>query len=686
MRHAFLGPMKGKLLHLFKPVAVTPPAAALPAAALAEQIERARALHQQREHDAAATLYKGILEANPASAEANYRFGNLLKDQGALEEALAHYDRAVALKSDYAHAWCNRAVVLGFMKRLPDALASYDRARAIDPEDAIAHCNRAMLLVALDNKDAALAGFDAAIARDARNFSAHSGRGGLLQGRKQWTAALAAYDQAIAINPADAATHYNRGTVLKELKQFTAALGSYERAIAANPQFARAHAMRAEVLQEIAQFAPALGSYDRAIELDAHDATTHNNRAVLLQKMARFAEGLAAYDRAVALNPNYAEAWFNRGTLLSDRDDPDAALGSYERAIGARPNFADAYVNRGIELEKLGQIQAARANYERSIAITYDLPEAHFNLALAALTLGDYATGWTEYEWRWRAKGGPIFREKRDFEQPLWLGQEDIAGKTLLLYGEQGLGDSLLFCRYVEWVAKLGPRILLEVPPPLVKLCTTLPGVAQVIPYGSPLPDFDLQCPLMSLPLAFNTTLATIPANVGYLRSDARKVDDWRRRLGPKVKPRIGLVWSGNPLVKANRKRHFALSSFVSHLSAAVDYFCLQTEVAAADRETLAKTPGILQFNDSLCDFTDTAALCECMDLVISVDTSVAHLSGALGKKTWVLLPFVADWRWLTDREDSPWYPTLRLFRQRSLGDWHGVFERVAAELRQELR
>ena len=673
--------MKGKLLSFFKPATVAPPGAPL-----AEQIERARALHQQREHDAAATLYRGILEAYPGSAEAHYRFGNLLKDQGALDEALAHYDRAVALKSDYAHAWCNRAVVLGFMKRLPDSVASYDRALAIDPEDAIAHCNRAMLLVALDNKDAALAGFDAAIARDARNFSAHSGRGGLLQERKQWTAAIAAYDQAIALNPADAATHYNRGTVLKELKQFTAALGSYDRAIASNPEFARAHAVRAEVLQEMGQFAAALESYDRAIELDARDATTCNNRAVLLHRMLRFEEALAGYDQSVASKPDYAEAWFNRGALLADLDDLEAALASYYRAIATRPNYADAYVNGGIALEKLGRTSAARASYEQSIAINYDLPEAHFNLALAALTLGDYATGWTEYEWRWRAVGGPIFREKRVFEQPLWLGRDDIAGKTLLLYGEQGLGDSLLFCRYVECVAKLGPRILLEVPPPLVKLCRTLPGVAQVIPYGSPLPEFDLQCPLMSLPLAFKTTLETIPAKVGYLRSDASKIDDWRNRLGPKIKPRVGLTWSGNQAAGTNRKRHFALSSLVPYLPPDVDYFCLQTDILAADQETLEKTPGILQFKDSLRDFTDTAALCECMDLVISVDTSVAHMSGALGKKTWILLAFAADWRWLTDREDSPWYPTLRLFRQNSLGDWAGVFERVAAELRKELR
>jgi hypothetical protein len=219
---------------------------------------------------------------------------------------------------------------------------------------------------------------------------------------------------------------------------------------------------------------------------------------------------------------------------------------------------------------------------------------------------------------------------------------------------------------------------------PLVELCTTLPGVAQVIPYGSPLPDFDLQCPLMSLPLAFKTTLETIPSKVGYLHTDASKVAAWRVRLGAKVKPRIGLTWSGMQAAGTNRKRHFALSSFIPYLSDDFDYFCLQTDVPEADQETLGKTPSIFHFKDSLRGFANTAALCACMDLVISVDTSIAHLSGTLGKKTWVLLPFVADWRWMTNREDTPWYASLRLFRQKSPGDWNRVFERVAAELRLE--
>jgi tetratricopeptide (TPR) repeat protein len=652
---------------------------------LAEHLERARTLHQQRELVAAATLYREIITAHSGNAEAHYRYANLLKDQNALEQALVEYDRAIALKPDYAFAYCNRAVVLGFMKRLPEALASYDRAVAIAPTDAIAQCNRAMLLLALGNKDAALAGFDAAVALDPKNYTAYLGRGGLLQERTAWADSLAAYDQAIAINSENPASYYNRGTVLQELAQTAAALDSFERSIALNPNFALAHGKRAQTLQELGQLPAALDSYDRALALDPSDASTHSNRGVLLQKMGQLTAALAGYDQAIALNPKYAEGWFNRGGALADLENLDMALASYDRAITEKPDYARAYVNRGVTLQSLGLVPEAVASYEKCIAISPKIPEAHYNLALASLTLGNYATGWAEYEWRWLAEGGPIFREKRDFVEPLWVGNANISGKTILLYGEQGLGDSLQFCRYVELVAKLGARVILEVPGPLVSLCSTLSGVAQVIPYGSPLPGYDFQCPLMSLPWAFNSTLKTIPSTGRYLHSDPGKVAAWRQRLGERVKPRIGLTWSGNQTAGTNRKRHFALSNLAPHLPADFDYFCLQTEVVEADQVTLAKVREIRQFNGLLRDFTDTAALCECMDMVVSVDTSVAHMSGALGKSTWVLLASTADWRWLLDRDDSPWYQSVRVFRQRYPGDWNGVFERVAAALSEEI-
>lgn len=672
--------MTSRLLSFFKPVAV-----AKPVSPLGAQIERARALHQEGRMEAAVALYGEILAAYPDCAEAYYRRANVLKDQGALEAAVGDYDRAIALKPDYAYAFCNRAVVLGQMGKLPEALASYDRAVALDPTDALAHCNRGMLLNGIGQKDAALASFEKAIACNGDIYPAHFGRAALLQERKQWSASLASYDRAIAINAGDPIAHYNRGTVLKQIERWADALASYDRAIALNGELSRAHASRADVLQQLNRFPEALDSYDRAIKIDPRDAAIHSSRGVLLQKMGRFDAALASYNQAIAANPNHPEGYFNRGTVLAELRDFEGALASYDLAISLKPGLADAYVNRAIALEAIGSIQEAIASVKQGISLKPDLAEAHYNLALASLKAGDLITGWTEHEWRWRAKSGPIFREKRDFTQPLWLGGDEIAGRTILLYGEQGLGDSLQFCRYAELVAALGARIILEVPQPLVSVCATIKGVRQVVAFGEPLPPFEVQCPLLSLPLACKTTLETIPTATGYLSSDVSKVRIWEERLGKKQMPRIGLVWSGNRTVGTNRERHFPLAELVPYLSHHFQYICLQTDITAADQKTLVETPAIRQFDGELRDFSDTAALCECMDLVISIDTSVAHLSGALGKKTWVLLAFNADWRWLTNREDSPWYPTVRLFRQKSRGDWRGVFERVVADVHREL-
>ena len=660
------------------------PVASKPADGLQAQLERARALHQQGQLEAAIALYSEILATDPGSVEAHYRRANVLKDQGALEAAEAGYDQAIALRPNYAYAFCNRAVVLGQMRKFPEALASYDRAIEIDPTDALAHYNRGLLLNGIGQGDAALTSFDNAIARSADYVPAHFARAALLQARGQWTASLASYDRTVALNPGNSAAHHNRGTILKQLERWTDALASYDCVIALDGGFARGHAGRAEALERLNRLPEALDSYDRAIALDPGEVSAYDGRGVVLQKLGRLSEALASYNQVIAAKPNDSQAYFNRGTVLAELRDFKGALASYDLAISAKPGFADAYVNRANALEAIGSNQEAIASLKQGIALNPELAEGHFNLALLSLKVGDLLAGWSRYEWRWRAKSGPIFREKRVWSQPLWLGADPIAGRTILLYGEQGLGDSLQFCRYVELVAQLGARVILEVPRPLVSLCATLRGVTRVIPYKEPPPDFDVQCPLMSLPLAFRTTLETVPVATGYLASDPRKVALWRERLGTKTKARIGLTWSGNQAAGTNRERHFPLAKLVPYLSDEFQYFCLQTDVSEADRETLLENPRISRFDGELRDFSDTAALCECMDLMISVDTSVAHLSGALGKKTWVLLAFNADWRWLLDREDNPWYPSMRVFRQKSQGDWSPVFERVAAELRRE--
>jgi tetratricopeptide (TPR) repeat protein len=592
------------------------------------------------------------LASRPASAELHYRRANGLKDQGSLEAAVAAYEQAIELQPDNTRALCNQAVVLGQLQRFSEALARYDRAISIDSKDALIHCNRGMLLNAMGQKDAALGAFDAAIACNADFFAAHFGRGALLQERRQWLDSLASYDRAIALNSRDWAAQFNRAEVLRRLERWVDALTGYDRTIALKADFALGHYGRAESLRQLNRLEEALNSYDVAIKMNPRDATIHVGRGVVLQKMSLFVEAMASYNEAIALDARSSQAYFNRGTLLGDSQDFAAASADFENAIAIDPTFA----------------------------------EAHLNLALTLLKRGDFLQGWAHYEWRWRISKGPILIEHRTFAEPLWLGEEDIDGRTILIYGEQGLGDSLQFCRFCERLASLGARVLLEVPEPLSSVCSTLRGVSQVISRGDRLPPFDCRCPLMSLPFALKVTLETIPVKMPYLHSDPHKVAAWRERLGAKTKPRVGLTWSGSQGSRTFSPRSYPLAKLIAHLPHDFQYFCTQTEITSADQATLTDAtltdfPGVCQFPNELKDFSDTAALCECLDLVITMDTSIAHLNGALGRCTWVLVPYDGDWRWLQGREDSPWYPTVRLFRQTTRGDWDGVFRRVAEQL-----
>lgn len=288
---------------------------------------------------------------------------------------------------------------------------------------------------------------------------------------------------------------------------------------------------------------------------------------------------------------------------------------------------------------------------------------------------GNFNDGWRAYEWRRLTPEFASFR--REFPEPRWTGDEDIRGKRILLHAEQGLGDTIQFCRYARQVAELGAHVIMEVPGTLIPLFRGLEGVHEWVAAGQPLPQFDIQCPLLSLPLAFGTTLDTLPGARSYLSADALKVRAWQARLGEGQKPRIGLAWSGNDAHKNDRNRSILLAALLPFLPEAFDCFSLHKEIRAADRQVLEQSGRIKTFCDELTDFSDTAALVECMDIVVSVDTSVAHLSGALGKPTWVLLPYVPDWRWMLERTDSPWYPAMRLFRQQAIGDWEGAFAKL---------
>lgn len=488
-------------------------------------------------------------------------------------------------------------------------------------------------------------------------------------------------DKAIEIDPNYASAYSNRGNALNDLKQHQAAIDSYNQAIAIKPDHVDAYYNRGLALYELKQYQAAIDSYDKAVALRPGHAQACYNRGLALYQLKQYQAAIDSYRQATAIRPEHAQAYYNLGLAFAELKQHQAALDSYDQAIAIKPDYVEAYSNRGSILSDLGLNQAALDSYDHAIALRPDDAEGHWNQSLCHLQMGAFEPGWAKYEWRWKTDKIESFKDKRDFPQPLWLGQEPLLGKTILLHSEQGLGDTLQFCRYAKLVRDLGASVILEVQRPLLTLLAQLDGVTALLATDERPPAFHYHCPMLSLPLAFGTKLDTIPAPDAYLRSAPDKVRQWKARLGDLDKPCVGLVWRGNPKHKNDANRSIALSDLTRFLPGHLRYVSLQKELGEADMDSLKEHPEILHCEDELKDFSDTAALCELVDVVISVDTSVAHLAGALGKPVWIVLPFNPDWRWLLDRSDSPWYRSARLYRQTAPGDWAGVLGRVAADL-----
>jgi tetratricopeptide (TPR) repeat protein len=553
--------------------------------------------------------------------------------------------RVLEIRADVFEAHFLLGIIAGQAGKPGDAVEFLSRAVAVNPASPDAHFNRGVALFELGRPDEA----------------------------------LESYERALAFNPHYVEAHFNRGVILGDLHRWQEAIECYERAIALKPDYAEAHHNRGIALVKLERPAEAIESYDRAIASRPGYAAAYNNRGVAYARLGRLHDALESYDRAIELKAEYASAYDNRGVALMELDRPSEALSSHERAIVLNPDFAEAHYNRGNALREVHRHPEAIASYERALALKPDHASAHWNLADCLLLLGDFARGWQEYEWRWKLEDR---REgQRQFSQPLWLGGGSPAGKTILLHSELGLGDTILFCRYATRVAALGAKVILEVQPPLLPLLIGLEGVAQTLPRGATLPPFDCHCPLMSLPLAFKTDLASIPSSVPYLGSDAERVAVWIERLGSYDRPRVGFVWSGSVKLK-NDRRSMPLGAMLGLVSPWAQWISLQKDVPDADAALLASRTDLRHLGNELTDFAETAAVLTLMDLVITVDTSVANLAGAMGKSVWILLPFNPhDWRWMLQRRDSPWYPTARLFRQPSAGDWGSVIASVREEL-----
>jgi hypothetical protein len=365
--------------------------------------------------------------------------------------------------------------------------------------------------------------------------------------------------------------------------------------------------------------------------------------------------------------------------LLQDLRRLEDAILSYDNAIFYKPDYPEPYNNRGVALADLGFHERSIESYEKAIALRPDYAEAHSNLSLVHLALGNYPVGFKEYEWRW--KNVKLGLNMPAFSAPRWTGAEDLAGKKILVFSEQGYGDAIQFSRYAKVLSNKGAKVVLGIEKALAALFESLDGVDQLLVQGDPLPPIDFYIPMLSLPLALNETIESIPTQNSYLRCQVAKIEEWTRILGKKKKVRVGIAWSGSAEHRNDRNRSMSLEELMQGLPKNLEYVTLQKEIRAIDRQYLDENPEIRHFEDKILDFHDTAALCSLVDLVISVDTSVAHLAGALGRPLWVLLPSNQDWRWLTNREDSPWYPSAVLFKQKKLGDWLPVTQALADKL-----
>jgi len=627
-------------------------------------------LERHEEALAAAERAIALAEAFP---EAHNSRGNALRALKRPDEALDSYARALALRPAYPEALNNRGNALVELRRFQEALASYDAALALKPDYADALANRGQCLVALDRKDEALSNFDAALRIQPRHPVALKERGHRLREQARLGEALDCYDRVLALTPNDHESQANRGLVLRDLKRFDEAFAAYDRALAVKPDFTDAVVARGNVYYQMGRHAEALAEYERALAMEPDFAYGFNNRGNALHALGRHDEALRSFEQALALKPDYGEAYNNRGNALIELNRHAEALTDYDAAIARKP-FASALVNRGSALRYLGRTDEAMASFEQAVALDPEMPEAHWNKALLQLALGDYPNGFAGYEWRWR---GATELAPRGFTQPQWRG-EDIAGKTVFLHAEQGYGDSIQMLRYLPLVKARGARVVLELPDSLMPLLGPHADGVTVLNRGTPLPPFDLHCPLMSLPLAFGTTIDSVPAEVPYLFAPERS--HVTSRL-PRQGLRVGLAWSGKPSHKNDHNRSIALQSLAGLVALqGTSFVSLQREYREADLPVLAGLP-VTRLDDVIHDFADTAAAIDALDLVIAVDTAVAHLAGSLGKPLWLLLSHIQDWRWLCEREDSPWYPTARLFRQGADGAWDPVIARVTQTL-----
>jgi len=588
-----------------------------------QTLDLALQYHQAGNLQQAEQLYRQVLQADPANVVALHLLGLIAHQCGRSDLAVQWIGEAIRLHPDFAEARNNLGIILMEMGQLDEAMVHYREALRLVPHFAQAHNNL----------------------------------GNCLKKQGKRAEAVASYRQALSFHPNYPEAFNNLGIMYEEDGNLDDAVASARKALSLMPNYAEAC----------------------------------NNLGNALHKQGKVDEALAAMREALRLNPLFAPAHYNLGFMLGEQGKQDEAVASLLEALRLNPNHAEAHNNLGIIREAQGRSAEAEVSLKQALVLKPDLVDAHYNLAQVLLRQGKLQQGWAEYEWRCRRPEFP----PPAFAQPFWQG-EQLAGRTILLQAEQGMGDTIQFVRYARMVKDRGAgAVWLRCQPTLVRLLRHCPGIDRALARGEPVPHFDVQVNLLSLPHLLGTTgVERIPANVPYLEAEPELVNAWRSRLQSLDGLKVGIQWQGNPDHRGDRWRSVALRHFAGLARSAgqpfqadmhfrlesLTYVSLQKGHGS---EQLAQMPGLARdVGPDLMDFADTAAVLMNLDLVITIDTAVAHLAGALGRPVWVLLPFAADWRWLLERDDSPWYPTMRLFRQRSPGAWDDVFGRIAEAMR----
>jgi tetratricopeptide (TPR) repeat protein len=608
--------------------------------------------HQMGQLQAAEQIYRRILAVEPDRAEAWHLLGMVLVQSGQHETGVECIRRALALRPDFFEAHYNLGNALKSQGELAKSAACYRRALELKPDCAEALNNLGIVL-------------------------RHQGR---------LDEAVACYRRVLAIQPDGAATHYNLGVALQDRGMLDEAVACYRRAVELKPDYAKAVVCLASALQSQNKFDAAAEWYHRAVELNPGAAELHYNLGAACQHVGNLDEAVACYRRALELRPEDAETHNNLGAALQYQGKTSEAIACYHRALQLNPDFSAAHNNLGNALRDRGNLDEAVTCYRRALDCDADNPDAHTYLALAWLVAGDWQRGWSEYEWRWRTKQA----SPRRFAQPLWDGSPP-AGKTILLHSEQGLGDTLQFVRYAAIVKRLGATVIVGCQKALTPLLAGCPGIDRLVAEGDVLPQFDLQAPLLSLPRILQTSLDSAPAAVPYLFAAPALIEAWKEKIRDVPGFKVGINWQGRPGPGPWVARNIPLRQFAP--LAQVPGVRLISLQQGPGREELTCGPEHLPVLDpgdevdrAAGAFMDTAAIMMNCDMVITSDTAVPHLAGALRVPVWLALPFAPDWRWMLARADSPWYPTMRLFRQTSPGDWQGVFCEIEKTLRARIQ